>query len=110
MGSLAASADVHSCSAYSDTQNCFQAGQKRTKPVDEPNALVEGVQALPADGGAKQALENEFECTICRVRVDAALMSKPQAKLCFDVAAMCRTLWWPHTLLYHVATCSVVDA
>lgn len=24
-------------------------------------------QASASDGGAKQALENEFECTICRV-------------------------------------------
>lgn len=45
-----------------------QAGQKRTKSLDEPEVVaVVQPKASPSDGGAKQALENEFECTICRV-------------------------------------------
>ncbi|DBA77531.1 hypothetical protein WJX77_000814 [Trebouxia sp. C0004] len=43
-----------------------QAGHKRTKSVDESAAPAEKVAAPAADSGAKQALENEFECTICR--------------------------------------------
>ncbi|DBA95401.1 TPA: hypothetical protein ACH3X3_013276 [Trebouxia sp. C0006] len=42
------------------------AGHKRTKSVDESAAPAEKVAAPTADSGAKQALENEFECTICR--------------------------------------------
>ena len=48
-------------------KNVLQAGHKRTKSVDESAAPAEKVAAPAADSGAKQALENEFECTICRV-------------------------------------------
>ncbi len=48
-------------------KNVLQAGHKRTKSVDESAAPVEKVAAPADDSGAKQALENEFECTICRV-------------------------------------------
>ena len=58
----------------------MQAGQKRTKSTNEP-AVVAATepQAPPSDGGAKQALENEFECTICRVSyMDACLLALGQ--------------------------------
>ena len=48
-------------------KNVLQAGHKRTKSVDESAAPAEKVATPAADSGAKQALENEFECTICRV-------------------------------------------
>ena len=48
-------------------KNVLQAGHKRTKSVDDSAAPAEKVVAPAADNGAKQALENEFECTICRV-------------------------------------------
>ena len=36
--------------------------------MDEPVVVAAiAPQASSSDGGAKQALENEFECTICRV-------------------------------------------
>ncbi|KAL3144819.1 hypothetical protein ABBQ38_001928 [Trebouxia sp. C0009 RCD-2024] len=45
----------------------INAGQKRTKPTNEPAAVAAvEPQAPSSDGGAKKALENEFECTICR--------------------------------------------
>ena len=59
----------------------LQAGHKRTRYIDisAQSALPEAVAAAAVpqqaaasqskDGeNAKQALENEFECTICRVR------------------------------------------
>lgn len=50
-----------------------QAGHKRSKSIEEPAVPAQVVTAPSADVGAKQALENEFECTICRVRALAAL-------------------------------------
>ena len=51
----------------------LQAGHKRAKalavPVSSARELPEASQAaaIPADISAKRALENEFECIICRV-------------------------------------------
>lgn len=50
-----------------NVEEIVQAGHKRTKSVGESAASAEKVAAPAADSGAKQALENEFECTICRV-------------------------------------------
>lgn len=61
----------------------MQAAPKRTKSVDEPAVDLSAEPAAPAeptaaitasDGGAKQALENEFECTICRVSSSTAIV------------------------------------
>ena len=45
--------------------SCMQAGQKRSKSEE----LAAGASTSAPDGAAKQALENEFECTVCRVRL-----------------------------------------
>lgn len=57
----------------------MQVGQKRTKSMNGPTVVAaKEPQPSSSDGGAKQALENEFECTICRVsfvEVGLALIS-----------------------------------
>lgn len=35
--------------------------------MNEAVVTTAAAEAIASDGGAKQALENEFECTICRV-------------------------------------------
>jgi hypothetical protein len=67
-----------------NVEEIVQAGHKRTKSVGESAASAEKVAAPAADSGAKQALENEFECTICRVsnRTVVALACYQSKGLC----------------------------
>ena len=90
----------------------LQVGQKRTKSMNEPaKVAAKEPQPSSSDGGAKQALENEFECTICRVsfvEVGLAFIFTAVA-LCVSwlYFRSCRTSWWPHTQLCPVVTCFV---
>ena len=84
----------------------MQVGQKRTKSMNEPTVVpAKASQAPSSDGGAKQALENEFECTICRVSfVQALVFHDGGSRLCF----LCQliVLWILQDFM--VATHSVV--